>query len=191
MNNAAFPEFHNYKDIDRVKEPIISNGKIASPYITYMILDKSSPIVGKRRRLSQQSNIFLDGSFAQSDAQFQEFATNPLGTPKLVILDHLTKKLDHFRGYSLFFPPVPRYMTPIQAEQISMPTQERIRLDNVDSLMPVFCASCQQDKPETVAISQLRSFDLTPKDDQLLAKKDIFHQKVGSTAAQIRNCANS
>jgi hypothetical protein len=61
-----------------------------------------------------------------------------------------------------------------------MPAQERIRLGNVDTLMPVFCASCQQDKPETVAISQLRSFDLTPKDDQLLAKKGIFDQKVGS-----------
>jgi hypothetical protein len=61
-----------------------------------------------------------------------------------------------------------------------MPAQERIRLDNVDCLNPVFCASCQQDNPETVAIRQLRSFDLTAKDNQLLAKKSIFHQKVGS-----------
>jgi hypothetical protein len=57
--------------------------------------------------------------------------------------------------------------------------------------MPGFCESCQQDKSDAIAIRQLRSFDLTAKDDQLLAKKSIFHQKVGSTAAQISNRANS
>jgi hypothetical protein len=58
-------------------------------------------------------------------------------------------------------------------------------------LLPEFGAPCQQDKPDAVAIRQLRSFDLTVKDDQLLTKKSIFHQKVGSTAAQISNRANS
>jgi hypothetical protein len=72
-----------------------------------------------------------------------------------------------------------------------MPTQESIRLNNMKRLMPEYCASCQQDKPDAVAICELRPFDLTVKDDQLLAKKSIFHQKVGSTAAQISNRANS
>jgi hypothetical protein len=72
-----------------------------------------------------------------------------------------------------------------------MPTQESIRLNNMKRLIPEFDAPCQQDKPETIAIRQLRSFDLSLKDDQLLAKKSIFHQKFGSTAAQISNRANS
>jgi hypothetical protein len=37
----------------------------------------------------------------------------------------------------------------------------------------------------------LKPFDLTMKDDQLLAKKGIFHQKVSSAASQICNRANS
>jgi hypothetical protein len=61
-----------------------------------------------------------------------------------------------------------------------MPTQESIRLKNVKRLIPEFGAPCQQDKPDAVAICELRSFDLTTKDDQLLAKKSIFHQKVSS-----------
>jgi hypothetical protein len=57
--------------------------------------------------------------------------------------------------------------------------------------MPEFCAFGKKDTPDPVAIRQMRSFDLTAKDNQLLAKKSIFHQKVGSTAAQISNRANS
>jgi hypothetical protein len=56
-----------------------------------------------------------------------------------------------------------------------MPTQKCVGLDYMKCLIPEFGAPCQQDKPETVAISQLRSFDLTAEDDQLLAKKGIFN----------------
>jgi hypothetical protein len=61
----------------------------------------------------------------------------------------------------------------------------------MDCLMTGFCASCHQDKSEAVGISQLRSFDMSLQDNQLLAKKSIFHQKVGSTTAQISNRANN
>jgi len=41
----------------------------------------------------------------------------------------------------------------------------------------------QQYKPEAVALRELRPFDLTAKDDQLPAKKSIFHHKIGSAPA--------
>jgi hypothetical protein len=40
------------------------NGKITSPDIIHVILDKSNPIPGKGRPLSQQADIFLDGPLA-------------------------------------------------------------------------------------------------------------------------------
>jgi hypothetical protein len=46
VNNAAFLEFNDYEDIHGVKEPIIDDSEIASPNITYVILDKSGPIPG-------------------------------------------------------------------------------------------------------------------------------------------------
>jgi hypothetical protein len=103
MNNSAFLQFHDYEDIDRLKKPIVGNGKIASPNIAHVILDKSGPILGKGRRFSYQANIFLDGSFAQGNAQFQEFTSDSLRAPKRVFLDQSTDYPYRFRGYSLLF----------------------------------------------------------------------------------------
>lgn len=136
VNNSAFLQFNNYENIDWVKEPIVENRKVARPDITRMVLDKSSPIVCKGRRVSHQANVFLDGSFAQSNAQFQEFASDSLRTPKRVLLDYSTDDLDGFRCKFPFCLSILRDMTPIQAEQISMPGQERIRLDDVNGLVP-------------------------------------------------------
>jgi hypothetical protein len=60
-------------------------------------------------------------------------------------------------------------MTPLQAEQISMPAYERIWLDEMKCLMPEFCAFGQQDKPDPVAICGFWPFDLTVENDQQLA----------------------
>jgi hypothetical protein len=49
-----------------------------------------------------------------------------------------------------------------------------------------------QGLPRTqVDLCQLRPFDLMTKNDQLLTKKNIFNQQVGSTSVQISNRANS
>jgi hypothetical protein len=45
--------------------------------------------------------------------------------------------------------------------------------------IPEFGAPCQQDKPEAVAICELRSFDLSLKDNQLLPKESIFNYQIG------------
>jgi hypothetical protein len=44
--------------------------------------------------------------------------------------------------------------------------------------MPESCTFGQQNKPDPVAICEL-PFDLTVKNDQLLAQESIFNQQVG------------
>jgi hypothetical protein len=69
--------------------------------------------------------------------------------------------------------------------------QECVGLDYMKCLIPEFGAPYQQDKPDAVAIRQLRPFDLTTKDDQLLTKESIFNQQVSSTEANVGKCAQS
>jgi hypothetical protein len=141
MNNAAFLEFLNHEDIHGAKKPIVRNREVTSPNVTYVILDKSRPILENRRRLSHQADIFLDGSFAQRNAQLQELSSNYLRAPKRILLDQSSDDLYGFRYNSLICLFSIGNIPPIQAEQISMPSQECIRLDNLESLMPEYCAS--------------------------------------------------
>jgi len=49
--------------------------------------------------------------------------------------------------------------------------------------MPGFSASCQQDNSDAVAICELRSFDLSLKDNQLLSTESIFNYQIGFSTA--------
>ena len=57
-------EFQHYKDIPSPKQPVISNGKVASPHGTGMILHESTPGLARRTRFPFFRYIFLNGSFA-------------------------------------------------------------------------------------------------------------------------------
>jgi hypothetical protein len=77
-----------------------------------LVPDKSGPTVIRGRVLSYSMDVFLNGSFTQCNAQFEEFTPDPLGAPKTIFPDHLAKNADGFRGYSRFLPPIPGFIPP-------------------------------------------------------------------------------
>ena len=78
MHDPPSFEFHDDKDMSRSKQPIINQGKVASPDVADMILHESRPGLARRRRLSFFWHVFLDGSFAHLDSQLEQFTPNPL-----------------------------------------------------------------------------------------------------------------
>ena len=54
----------HYKDIPSPKQPVIHNGKVASPHGTSLILHESTPGLARRTRFPYFRYIFLNGSFA-------------------------------------------------------------------------------------------------------------------------------
>jgi hypothetical protein len=66
-----------------------------------------------------------------------------------------------------------------------MPTEECVRLNNVNSLFPEPGGMSQKDKPETVTIGKLRLLYLSIENNQLLAKESIFYDQVSMTASQV------
>ena len=64
MDNPASFEFHNDKDVERPKQPVVYGREIARPNITGMIPDESAPIVVRGRDLPYSMDVFLNGSFA-------------------------------------------------------------------------------------------------------------------------------
>ena len=55
-----------------------------------------------------------------------------------------------------------------------MPTQQGVGLDNVQGLLPELGAPGQKDQSNAVNTGELRSLDLTPEDDELLAEQGVF-----------------
>ncbi|MBN1437852.1 MAG: hypothetical protein JW929_00450 [Anaerolineales bacterium] len=146
MDNSAPYKFHNDKDVEGPKQPVVYGREIARPNITGMIPDESAPIVVRIWDLPHSMDVFLNGSFTQCDAQFEEPTPDPLGAPKTIFPNHLSKNADGFWRYSRFLPPIPGYMPPEKTKEIAMPAEERIRLNNVKSLVPGLGAASQKNK---------------------------------------------
>jgi hypothetical protein len=56
----------------------------------------------------------------------------------------------------------------IAAEQIAMPTQQGVRLDNEEGLLPELGATGQKDQSEALAVGESGLFHLAVEHDELL-----------------------
>ncbi|MBN1993046.1 MAG: hypothetical protein JW953_10110 [Anaerolineae bacterium] len=57
-----------------------------------------------------------------------------------------------------------------------MPSDQGIRLDDMQGLLPELGAASQQHQAKTVAIGQLGTFDLAVEHDELLAEPSRFRR---------------
>jgi hypothetical protein len=177
MNDTPSMQLHDHEDVNGPEEQIMNHGEITSPDILEMVLDESGPGLA-RFLVAIFGDILLDGALADSDPQVQQltmesfprFIGDPFGTPGQVFPGHLLDESDSFKRNARFslllglgFP------TPVTAEQIAMPTQERIWLHDVKCLLPKTGQSGQANQVHTVSLGQLWTFDLSIEYDELLS----------------------
>jgi hypothetical protein len=86
----------------------------------------------------------------------------------MVLALHLFDEVDGCLGDTRFPLPFPRFASPTQAKQVSVPAHEGVRLDDVQRVLPVPGEASQQHKTSPVAVRQFRSLDLPPEDDQFV-----------------------
>ena len=121
--------------------------------------------------------------------QLEEFAADAFGAPGHVFHPHLANEGNGFgcdpglRCLGL------RLAAPDQAEQLAMPAEEGVGLDDKEGLSPEGRRSCQQKKPEAVSIAQLRAFNLAMQDDKLVPEQSVRGNELGLAAHGILNHA--
>ena len=138
----------------------MDDGEIARPDIVGVILKEGGP--GLTRVPAALRHVSLYRSFADFDAQLEQFAANALCAPQAVRTHHCFDEVDGFLGDTRLRLPFSRFASSVQAEQIPMPAEKRVRLDDVQRLLPVSAEVSQQDETKPVAIRQFRLFGLPP-----------------------------
>ena len=71
---------------------------------------------------------------------------------------------------------------PVTAEQITMPTEQRVWLDNVQGLLPELSTPGQKNQSNAITVGELGPFYLTVEHNELLSQHRVFSNQV-STAA--------
>jgi len=99
-----------------------------------MILEKRPPILtGSAPDLF---HVFAYGMFVQLDAQFEQLPLNLLRSPERILSSHLPDEVDGLLRDARFTALGSRSQFPVAPEEVPMPSQDCLRLDDVQSRMP-------------------------------------------------------
>jgi hypothetical protein len=78
-----------------------------------------------------------------------------------------------------------RFVFPEHTEELTMPAQQRLRLDKEERLFPGSNHPGEQHQKKSVRLSVHRAFDLSTQDKQLVAQQRIFREQFGFASGQI------
>src|SRR5258708_9160176 len=75
-------------------------------------------------------------------------------------------------------------MLPKEAQALAMPPEKRLRPNEKESLPPCPNGPCQKHQAESIRFRVCWSFDLSPKDHELLAQESILGNQFGFSRAR-------
>ena len=78
-----------------------------------------------------------------------------------------------------------RFVLPEHTEELTMPAQQRLRLDKEKRLFPGSNHPGEEHQQKPVRLPVHWSFDLSMKDDQLMSQQRVFRQQFGFASGQI------
>jgi hypothetical protein len=129
----------------------------------------------------------LDRALRDADAKLQELSSNPFGSPEPILDRHALDEGDDLRRETRFawtaragFPP------PEQSESFLVPSQDRIGLDQEQGLAPLGKESREQHEQTSLVGAEGRAIDGARGHDELLPKKRVLGDQLGTRAGSDR-----
>ncbi len=133
-------------------------------------------------------DVLLDGALGDLEAELEQFTPDPFGAPGAVILGHVLDERHDARSQrgSALLSLAPRLAPPDPSKEFSMPTQERIGLDNQQCCFPAWQSAGYEHKQATVTPGEYRTFSLPLEHDELLTEECVFKHQFRLAARQVQ-----
>ena len=150
-----------------------------------MVADEGAPGLTTTARRPCAPHVLLDRTFADADAELQEFAADALRTPERIVCGHRLDERDDFRRESLRLTTGSGLSSPDDLEEVSMPAQQRLGIDDVQSVPPSAAQPGQDEQEQAIIVVEPRSSDAATQDDDLLTEQSILGQELRACAGEI------
>ena len=111
--------------------------EITRPDDILMIGEECFPILARWKFCPHLPDVSLDGALAEMDIQLEQLAADTLRAPGQVLNSHLSEQCNRARrdpGIRLLL----GLPSPDQPQQVTMPAQQGIRLDDMNGRFPGF-----------------------------------------------------
>jgi len=132
------------------------------------------------------SHIPLNCALRDADAELQELASNPLGSPEPVVGRHAVDEGDNLRRDARFaWTVLAGCPPPEHSESFPVPSQDRLGLDQEQGLAPPAIEAREQHEQASLVDAKGRAFDGARGDDELLPKERVLGDELGAGAGQV------
>ncbi len=110
--------------------------RVAGPDLCGGVAQKGRPLLTSWLVGTNSSHVFLDRPLADRYAQFQEFTPDAFSTPEPILSGHLLDQGDGLCRDLRRMRTRLGFALPIQTEELPMPPQQSIWLNNQQGLLP-------------------------------------------------------
>ena len=131
------------------------------------------------------SHVLLNGPLTYVNIQLEEFATNPFRSPQSILARHLLDQGDGFSRDFWFDRSCSGLVFPIELEPLTMPTEERLWLNDEKRLLPGSNHPGQKHQDHPVRFGTGWSFHLSTKNNELLTEKSVFCHEFGLASSKV------
>jgi hypothetical protein len=167
-----------YVDNEEGKEapkPDIANGdEVARPRA--VISKKGSPSLAVGgSRWTRPNHVFLNGAFGKVNAEFEQFTSDSLRSPKAILRRHTPNECDHLVCDARYGRPWrPCLPAEEDTKPFTMPTQDRGRFDEQQSGLPFAKEPREQNQKAAFMSPKRGSLHRPRSNDELLTKERIL-----------------
>lgn len=137
----------------------------------------------------RRSHILLNRAFGHVDAQLEQFPTNAFRTPQVIVAGHGLNQPDRLCRKFRLPGSCPGALPPEPAEQVAMPSQEGVRLDNQERLFPTAGSPCKDDQEQPIGLGTNWALHLTAENGELLTEQGVLSDEFRTGAGQIAHGA--
>lgn len=171
VHDASNSQFNDDENEKRTEEYIVSLLDITSPDLTGVIVDEGSPTLLRRAKVTEVFNVTLYCAFRRVQSQLKKFNMNAVGAPGAVLPSHaLDESNSLFRErWTAQWVLLSVFAFPQPAVQIPMPTQERIGLNDGQTMLPGSQPTGQHHQQDTLTRLADRTDNLPIEHDELLS----------------------
>ena len=125
------------------------------------------------------NHVFGYSGLRDMNVEFQQFSMNSRCAPQRVGLTHRSNEIpDRWINNGTSRILLAALPGPVQAEPLAMPSQDRLRLHNMENFRPMAPESGDYDPEESIHTSQLWPFGRPGQYRQLLPKEEIFEDEL-------------
>lgn len=180
----------NKEGKDRSKREIVELKEVTGPDFMLVVLEEGVPSLASTTT-PQGSYILLNGPLTDLKSKFQQLSSNPLASPRTIVLSHLADERDELSSDSWFSgfegastPP------PVDSKEIAVPSEEGFGLHHVQGAAPVPGEARSQDEKEALRPGETGAFDRAPQIDDLEAQHRVIGDELPSRTEQVQQNAS-